>query len=318
MFNELSKNDILITENLTKRYSSFTALENLSLGIAKNTCVGLLGPNGAGKSTTIKIMTGLLRPSLGSVIIEGYDIQSNLRNALLNVGTVVETPEFPSYLTPSEVLTYFGRLRGMSKENIISRTNKVLELVNLNDWKRKKIAKFSKGMKQRVAIAASLLHDPNLLILDEPTSGLDPRGLIEVREIIKSLKKEGKTVFLSSHLLGETQEICDSIVLIDKGKLLMYDTVENIRKLSKNPKIKIELLTSPTEEQRTIISKLNGVKSITNESDLKLIINFEGGMEERSEFLKKLQKNDFKIVSFNAESFDLESLYLDLVSESVR
>ena len=156
------------------------------------------------------------------------------------------------------------------------------------------------------------------MILDEPTSGLDPRGMIEVREIIKSLKKEGKTVFLSSHLLGETQEICDSIVLIDKGKLLMYDTVENIRKLSKNPKIKIELLTSPTEEQRTIISKLNGVKSITNESDLKLIINFEGDMEERSEFLKKLQKNDFKIVSFNAESFDLESLYLDLVSESVR
>ena len=314
----MSKNEVLVTEDLTKKFSDFTALNGLNLKILENSCTGYLGPNGSGKSTTIKILTGLIRPTTGRAYILGFEVPKNTREALLDVGVVVETPEFPPYLTPIEVLSYFGKIRGMSRQNILERSKEVLDLVNMREWGTKKIGKFSKGMKQRVAIATSLVHDPSLLILDEPTSGLDPRGMIEVREIIKSLKKNGKTIFMSSHLLGETKEVCDKVALLDKGNLLKYVTVSDVEKISKNFRIEIEFTESPTQSQLTSVLKIMDIKNVKQKSEHIIIVEFEGGLEQRAELLKQIQNLALKVVTFRTIDYDLEALYLDLVSESVR
>jgi len=310
-------NDVIVIENLSKSYSGFKALDKLNLRIEKNTCVGYLGPNGSGKSTTIKILTGLLRPTQGKAYLSGFDITKDTRKALQNVGAVVETPEFYPYLTPKEILTYFGKLRGMPKNEINSRINQVLELVRLDEWRQKKIGKFSKGMKQRLAIASALLHEPSIIIVDELTSGLDPRGMIEVREILKSLKKSDKTIFMSSHLLGEIQEICDKVALIDKGKLLRYEDVKNISNLSKSSRIQIELIELPTKSQLSTISELAGVTEVKHELSLSLIITFKGGLDARADLLEKLQEMGLRIVTFKQLDSELELLYLDLISQSV-
>ena len=313
----MTKNEVLVTENLSKSYSGFKALDKLNLRIKQNTCVGYLGPNGSGKSTTIKILTGLLRPTSGKAYLSGFDITKEPIKALQNVGAVVETPEFYPYLNPQEILEYFGKLRGMSKYEINSRTKEVLELVRLSEWSKKKIRKFSKGMKQRLAIASALLHDPSIIIVDEVTSGLDPRGMIEVRDIIKSLKKDDKTIFMSSHLLGETQEVCDMVALIDKGKLLRFEDVSNIGNISKNFRIQIELIELPTKSQLSSIENLPGVIDVKHELTLNLVVTFNGGLSARADLLEKLQEIGLRIVTFKQLESDLESLYLDLVSHSV-
>jgi len=313
----LRNKEILVTEDLTKRFSGYTALERLNLTVTEGTCVGFLGPNGAGKSTTIKILTGLIHPTNGKAFIAGYDIVNEKKQALSMIGAVVETPEFFPHFTPTEILSYFGKIRGLSTQSLTERTKKVLELVKMEDWRQKKIGKFSKGMKQRIALASALLHDPDLVILDEPTSGLDPRGMIEVRKIIKSLKEQGKTIFMSSHLLPETQEVCDKIALIDRGKLLCYDRIDLINKNTKNITIVIDVLESFSEIQLSTVSKLTCVVNVKQESPSSLIVEFDGALEEKAEFLKSIQDAGIKVVSFRTLDSNLESLYMNLVSDSV-
>src|SRR2546422_996955 len=166
-------------EGLGKEYGHFTALKALDLTVPKGTSLGFLGPNGAGKSTAIKIMTNLIRPSRGRAALFGIDVRQEPTRALARIGAVIETPEFYGYLSPLETLAYVGRLRGMSSSEIEHRSEAVLKEVKLTDWADHRIQEFSKGMKQRLAIAQALLHEPELLILDEPTSGLDPRGKAE-------------------------------------------------------------------------------------------------------------------------------------------
>ena len=201
-------------QNLTKEFNGFRAVDNLTLTVKKGSFVGFLGPNGAGKTTTIKILTNLLGTTSGSAFLNGVDVTKDPKDALASVGAVVETPEFYPYLTPRETLAYLGELRGMRKEEIKTRTDEVLKTVKMEDWADKRIGKFSKGMKQRIAIGQAILHKPELIILDEPTSGLDPRGMIEVHEDPFELKKEKYTLFMSSHLLNEVQEVCDEVALI--------------------------------------------------------------------------------------------------------
>jgi ABC-2 type transport system ATP-binding protein len=314
---KIMTNEVIVTENLSKSYAGFTALDKLNLKVTQNTCVGYLGPNGSGKSTTIKILTGLLKPTSGRAFLNGFDVVRDTRRANQDVGAVVETPEFYPYLNPQEILEYFGKLRGMSKGDINSRTNEVLEIVRLSEWRTKKVRKFSKGMKQRLAIASALLHDPSIIIVDEVTSGLDPRGMIEIRDIIKSLKKNDKTIFMSSHLLAETQEICDKVALIDKGKLLRLEDVSNIGNISKNYRIQIELIEMPTKSQIESINNLPGVEDVKHELTLNLIVTFKGGLNARADLLDQLHELGLRIVTFKQLDSDLESLYLDLVSQSV-
>ena len=219
--------DSIIIENLTKYYNDFLALDKLSLRVPEKENIGLLGPNGAGKSTTLKIMCALIRPTSGKVYVDGIDVLEHPEKALSCIGAIIETPEFYSYMTPEDNLSYFGRLRGMKGEQLKKRIHEVIELVKLEKWSKVKIEKFSRGMKQRLALAQTLLHDPPILILDEPGLGLDPRGLVEFREIISGVGKE-KTVFFASHQLSEVAQICSKVAIINNGRLLVYESIKEL------------------------------------------------------------------------------------------
>jgi len=219
----------IVIENLSKYYNKFLALDNLCLRVEENENVGLLGPNGAGKSTTLKILCGLIRSSSGAAYIDGINVADKPEQALSRIGAIIETPEFYSFLTPQEILSYLGRLRGMRGEGLRRRIKEVIHLVKLEEWGTVKIEKFSRGMKQRLAVAQALLHDPPVLILDEPALGLDPRGMVEFREIIEGVGKE-KTVLFASHQLVEVAQICNKVAIIDHGKLLAYDSIAQLEK----------------------------------------------------------------------------------------
>jgi len=219
----------IVINNLSKYYNKFLALDNLCLKVAQNENVGLLGPNGAGKSTTLKILCGLIRSSSGVAYIDGINVADKPEQALSRIGAIVETPEFYPFLTPEEILSYLGRLRGMRGDGLKRRIKEVIGLVKLEEWITVKIEKFSRGMKQRLAVAQALLHDPPILILDEPGLGLDPRGVVEFREIIAGVGKE-KTVLFASHQLVEVAQICNQVAIIDHGRLLAYDNIDELEK----------------------------------------------------------------------------------------
>ena len=219
----------IVIESLSKYYNRFLALDNLSLRVGENENVGLLGPNGAGKSTTLKILCGLLRPSSGAAYIDGINVLEKPEQALSRIGAVIETPEFYPFFTPKENLSYLGRLRGMQGDRLKRRIEEVIDLVGLKEWITVKVEKFSRGMKQRLAVAQALLHDPPILILDEPALGLDPRGVVEFRKIIEEVGKE-KTVFFASHQLVEVAQVCKTVAIIDHGRLLAYDDIAQLEK----------------------------------------------------------------------------------------
>jgi ABC-2 type transport system ATP-binding protein len=304
------------TEGLTKHFNGFQALDHLKLSVGSGRIVGFLGPNGAGKTTTIKILTGLLRPSEGQAYIWGVDVVEEPQEAMKRVGAVVETAELYPELTPREILTYVGRLRDMSPDEIRDRSKVVLEEVKMTEWADQRTGKFSKGMKQRVGIAQALLNEPDLLILDEPTGGLDPRGMTEVRDVIKALGKGGTTVFMSSHLLYEVQETCQSVALINKGKLLMYDDLDRITLWRKGGRVEVEALPPIAPEIVERARALAGVKSVQGPDGNRIILDLEGGDEERAALLRQLLGWGLRVRSFKDVEMPLESLYLELVKES--
>ena len=216
--------------SLSKQFQKFLAVDNISFQVEEGEIFGFLGPNGAGKSTTLKILTSLIKPNSGEAHFFNVNALDEPHEALLQIGAVIESAEFYPSLTPSETLEYFGKLRGMNPDKVQKNTNKFLKTVGLEKWSDKKIGTFSRGMKQRLALAQALLHEPPILLFDEPTFGLDPRGMAEIRTVFKDLTKEGKTIFFSSHLISEIEEICDTLAIIDKGQVLFSDTIKNVTK----------------------------------------------------------------------------------------
>lgn len=307
---------IIHIEGLTKDFGIVKAVDNLNLDVKKATAVGFLGPNGAGKTTTIKILTNLIAATTGSAYLNGIDVTEDPRRALSCVGAVVETPEFYPFLTPMETLSYLGRIRGMQQRETQMRGKELLDTVKLDKWKDTRIGKFSKGMKQRLAIAQALLHEPEILILDEPTTGLDPRGMVEIRQILKMLRDEGYTIFMSSHLLPEVQETCDYVAMIDYGRLLIYDSVENLSTKTIMNKIEIELAEVPSKEALSRISTYPGVKSIEKVSPLRLYIEYSADPNTRHLLLRELMNAGFKVNSFNPKGLALENLYMQMIQES--
>ena len=308
--------DPIVIENLTKNFNGFKAVDSLSLKVERKSFVGFLGPNGAGKTTTIKILTHLLSASGGQAYLNGVDVTKDPKNALAGVGAVVETPEFYPYLTPIETLQYLGSLRGMSNEYIQRRTKEVLETVKMTEWSKTRIGKFSKGMKQRLAIAQAMIHEPHVLILDEPTSGLDPRGMVEVRNILKDLRKGDYTIFMSSHLLTEVQEICESVALIDRGKLLAHGSVATLVEGAVSKDIDVRILQPVDSYAIDRISNFEGVERIVPGDTRHFTITFKGGEEDQARLLSEMQTLGLKIVSFKEIGVALESLYMSLIKDS--
>jgi ABC-2 type transport system ATP-binding protein len=303
-------------EHLTKDFKEIRAVDDLTLGVPRSQTIGFLGPNGAGKTTTIKILTNLISSSSGKAMLNGVNVVTDPKKALAHVGAVVETPEFYPYLTPMETLRYLGRLRGMRPSEISKRGREVLDEVKMTEWKGTRIGKFSKGMKQRLAIAQALLHEPEILILDEPTSGLDPRGMVEVRETIKSLKKQEYTIFMSSHLLGEVQEICDSAALINRWKLLVYDTIDHLKTLTKVAKLEVTTVAEVPQQALDAVRGMPRVRSVEAVNHRTFVVTFEGSQDHRADLLIAIQNQGLNVTGFSPVGLPLEMMYMDLIKES--
>jgi len=311
----------IVAENLTKRYGSFTALSNLNLKIEGSKCVGFLGPNGAGKTTTLKIFTDMIRASEGRALINGVDVHLNKKKALGSVGALIESPEIYPALTPREALSMVADLRGLPRAEAKKKIEETVAEVKMNEWLDKKVGKFSKGMKQRINIAAALLSDPEVIMLDEPTTGLDPRGQSEVRDIVKDLKKKNRLVFMSSHLLNEVQEICDEVAMIDHGKLIVYDTLSNVTtRFSSDGSNTVEIeLSRDIDEQgaNRNIASLTSVSSVDRIDSRKVRIHFSGGIQNQERLLLDLATMKIGMISFRPAASALEDTYLNLIKDTL-
>ncbi len=219
---------VIQTENLTKSYGSRIAVNHLNLTVEAKQIHGFLGPNGAGKTTTIKMLVGLLRPDSGSLKILGTNAAGDKPKIRERIGYMPELPKFPKHLTGVELLDVYGRMYNIPKEARKKKIPELLKMVGLEGRGRDRIGKYSKGMQQRIGVAQALLNDPELVILDEPSIGLDPVGMVEVRDMVKGIVKGGQTVFFSSHLLAEVQQICDHVTIINFGNMLFTGTLEEV------------------------------------------------------------------------------------------
>ncbi len=222
----MSAEVVLETQGISKRFGGLQAVQELSIQIRQGDIYGFLGPNGAGKTTSIRMILGLISPSSGTVRIFGHDIRKEFREAIRHVGAMVEGPAFYPYLTGRQNLKIYGRLSGGVSD---ARIQEVLEMVGMGRWGEAKVKGYSQGMRQRLGIAQALLHRPRLLILDEPTNGLDPQGMREVRGLVRRVSHdEGTTIFLSSHLLGEMEMVCNRIGVMDKGVVLVQGMMDEL------------------------------------------------------------------------------------------
>ena len=248
----LHSDSIISTNRLTKAFGKLMAVNDLNLEVKRGDVFGFLGPNGSGKTTTIRMLLGLIRPTAGHVVIFGMDNAYQLPAILRHVGAIVETPVFYPYLTGSDNLHAVAAASGMqSGKANRRRVDEVLELVELRAQAKLTYRKYSLGMKQRLGIAAALLSDPELVLLDEPTNGLDPAGMFEIRQLIHRLSALGKTIFLSSHLLNEIQQVCNRVAILQKGNLVRQG---DVRELLRGSEQVLARFTSPEETQAALVT----------------------------------------------------------------
>lgn len=302
------------TVDLTKKYGSLTAVNKLNLKVKRNTIHGFLGPNGAGKTTTIKILVGLLKPNEGTVKILGKEVQGDQADARLSIGYMPELPKFPKHLKGSELLDIYGQMYGMTKQERRMQIPKLIELVGLKGRENDPIGKYSKGMQQRIGIAQALLNNPEIVILDEPSLGLDPVGMVEVRELVKAIAKEDRTVFISSHLLFEVEQVCTHVTIINRGKALISDTLQNVlSKLSGPATLQVEV-TALSDAIVTAVRNLPFVADVTQNGNF-LSIDLTTHDDVRPQVSQAITKAGGIIVSMSLQRQNLESAFMTLVSK---
>ncbi|MDD7478757.1 MAG: ABC transporter ATP-binding protein [Methanomassiliicoccales archaeon] len=301
--------------NLRKEYKDFVAVNDLTLSVKKNSFTGLLGPNGAGKSTTLKILTHLINATSGNAYINGIDVTSNPKDALEGIGTVVETPEFYSYLTPTQTFQYIGSIFGMRKETISAETSEILADMSMSEWADKKIGTFSKGMKQRIALGLALLNEPTAIILDEPTSGLDPRGMAEMRKILKDIRaKKDLTILTSSHMLHEVSDMCDRIAMINHGTLVKEGDLNELLGSNNARMITVKTVGGFDDAMISKLSALSNVSNVMTSGNV-IKLSFKGDDEDQYQLLSEMSSFGMKVFSFNEEDA-LETIYLNMIKES--
>lgn len=303
------------TANLTKKYGSLLAVSNLNLNVDVNTIHGFLGPNGAGKTTTIKMLVGLLKPDGGSAKILGNKLGWDKPNLRSKVGYLPELPKLPKHLKGNELLDIYGRMYGMPKDKREKQVPTLLDLVGLKGRETDLIGKYSKGMQQRLGLAQALLNEPKLVILDEPSLGLDPVGMVEVRDIMKELASEGITVFLSSHLLHEVEQVCTHVTIINKGLALASGTIKQISaKLSGSLAIEVEV-DKLSEAVINNVKKLSVVTDINRDGN-KLRIDLKTRDDARSEVSQAIAAAGGIVISINLRGESLEDVFLNLLNKS--
>ncbi|MBW1892828.1 MAG: ABC transporter ATP-binding protein [Deltaproteobacteria bacterium] len=227
-------------ENLSRKYGNFSAVDNLNLHVKRGEVFGFIGPNGAGKTTTIKMLGGIIPPTSGSIRICGIDLLKNPEDAKRKTGFIPDRPYLYEKLTGMEFLRFMADLYNVSNDVFLIKAEELLSLFSLSDWSFELIESYSHGMKQRLIMAAALLHDPELFIVDEPLVGLDPAGIKMVRELFRNIAKENKTIFMSTHTLKVAEDVCDRIGIINKGRLIAAGTFEELRQMAKTERKGLE------------------------------------------------------------------------------
>jgi len=288
-----------------KKRSKIEALKGLDLSIAQGEVFGFLGPNGAGKSTAIKLIMGLLRPTSGTASVMGINVSK--AESRLCVGYLPENPAFYDYLSAEEYVTFVGRQFGMEKDLLQRRTNEVLKRLDLWEARKRPMRGYSKGMVQRVGLAQTLVHAPDVYILDEPMSGLDPIGRALVKEIILELKEQGKSVFFSTHITDDVEKVCDRVGVIVKGSLVALDTVENIlRRGVEGYLVQISL----KDAEACSVEGFNLVRE--HETTLEYYVP----KEDFNRFMTQVSKSGFEVTLVETRRKDLEDFFLSLVQGS--
>ena len=305
-------------ENITKKYGDFTAVDNINFEIDEGEIVGFLGPNGAGKSTTMNMITGFIEPSFGKIFIDGYDISKKPKKAKRQIGYMPEGVPLYSDLTVKEFVTYMAELKGVNKKDKKANVQKVIKDTGLEDVQNKLIRNLSRGYKQRVSMAGALVNNPKVIILDEPTVGLDPKQVTEIRALIKELGKE-HTVILSSHILSEVSQICNRVIIINKGKIVAIDTPENLeRKVVKGNAIHVTV-EDPENKMETIKEKLNNVQDISliaenDDKTKKYMITASEEVDLRKSIFETFAKEGITIFEMKKVNATLEEAFMELIN----
>ncbi len=291
---------ILECKNLTKKFKKKQVLHGVSFELDAGDILGFIGPNGAGKTTTIKLILGLQKINSGSVIINGYDIRKDYVKAIEKVGAIVENPDVYMYLTGRENLNMAARLyKNVTKERI----NEVIKIAGLENRIDDKVKKYSLGMRQRLGIALSILHKPNVLILDEPTNGLDPEGIKELRDLLKKLaKEENMGILISSHNLLELESFCNKVCIIQNGKVLENTSIEKLKS-----KMTDSIYLFEVDKVKDLYKVIKQEIEILNDNFFRIKLN----RDKIPELIKKLTEKDYKIYQVSAYQMSLEDVFLE-------
>ena len=302
--------------NLVKRYGDHTAVDHLSFKIEKGKIYGFLGPNGAGKSTTMNMITGYIASTEGTVTIDGHDILDEPEQAKKCIGYLPEMPPLYFDMTVGEYMNFVADLKKIPKDQKKSMVEEVMEMVKITDMKNRLIKNLSKGYRQRVGLAQAILGYPEVIILDEPTVGLDPKQIIEIRDLIKSLKKK-HTVILSSHILSEVSAVCDYVLIISHGKLVASDTPENLGKLAEGSNTLNLLVKGDKDHIRIALGQIDGVKDITvasakEEHAWNVTLSTKEDMDIREEVFFRMADAHCPILEMKSKKVSLEEIFLEL------
>ena len=306
-------------KNVTKKYGSFTAVDNISFKIEEGEIIGLLGPNGAGKSTTMNMITGFIETTEGEILIDGNDISKKPRKAKRQIGYMPEGVPLYSDLTVKEFVTYMAELKKVDRKTRKEKVQKIIEQTGLKDVQNKLTKNLSRGYKQRVSMAGALVGEPKILILDEPTVGLDPKQITEIRELIKELGKT-HTVILSSHILSEVSQICNKVIIINKGKIVAIDTPENLEnKVSKNNAtyVTVEDLENKMDSVKDKIEEIKDIKLIKENEDgtKQYILESDPDVDLRRIIFSEFAKENITIFEMKKADTTLEEAFMTLIKE---
>jgi ABC-2 type transport system ATP-binding protein len=305
-------------ENLTKYYGDFPAISEISFTVGKGEILGFLGPNGAGKSTTMKILTGYMPPTEGTVKIAGYNVVANSLEARKHIGYLPETVPLYTDMTIQSYLEFMGSIRGMSKENIRKRIIHVVDLCRLGEYQNTIINKLSKGFRQRVGIAQAILHDPDILILDEPTIGIDPIQVVETRQLIKDLGV-GHTVVISTHILPEVSTLCERVVIIHEGEVVAIDRPENLaERLQGSDQVVVDV-RGPKVKVVQALKDIQGVQNVsasTLEKDIfSYTVSSNPDYDIRELVSQTIVQQGWGLLRQESISMTLEQIFLKLTTE---
>ncbi|UTR12617.1 ABC transporter ATP-binding protein [Evansella sp. LMS18] len=303
------------TVNLTKKYGAFTALDDLNLTVSEGTVFGFVGQNGAGKSTTFQILATLMAPTYGTAFINGLEVTKEPEKVRRVIGYMPDFFGVYDQFKASEYLDFYGSSYGLSQRERSEVIPQLLELVNLSHKHDSYVDLLSRGMKQRLCLARSLIHDPKVLILDEPASGLDPRARIEMREILKELKTMGKTIIISSHILPELAEMCDEIGVIDHGKLIATGSVSDIQEQLQQQKEIVVTVSRELEKTVRFFEDNPDVINVQKGPNGTIRFGYKGSDEKQQALLKKAVLEDIPLLSFRPIEKNLEDVFMEITKE---